>query len=156
MGNHHLVSEGSPSHPSTPSRKTRAWLILGEAGWGECMKRSQGLIEIPQHILSAILFFSFQHLPAIMFTTYMPPLVHNFDDSHMSCRLFTLIVFLLTFPFSMAKNKTFTFQSECLVIALSWGEINFGNICKVFVSLNQKPPGGRNAAKRTLGLLFFF
>ena len=99
------------------------------------MKRSQGLIEIPQHILSAILFFSFQHLPAIMFTTYMPPLVHNFDDSHMSCRLFTLIVFLLTFPFYMAKNKTFTFQSECLVIALSWGEINFGNICKVFVSL---------------------
>lgn len=46
------------------------------------------------------------------------------DDSHMDCRLFMLVMVLLTFPFEMAKNKILTFQSECLFIALPWGEIN--------------------------------
>lgn len=46
------------------------------------------------------------------------------DDSHMGRRLFTLVMVLLTFPFEMAKNKILTFQSECLFIALPWGEIN--------------------------------
>lgn len=32
---------------------------LGEEGWGECIKRSQKLIKITQHILSLIFFFSF-------------------------------------------------------------------------------------------------
>lgn len=65
---HSLHCLWSASLPALPAGRPDLDWYLGEEGWGECMKRNQKLIKIPQHILSLIFFFfPFQRV----FTNYV-------------------------------------------------------------------------------------